>query len=116
MTETEKIEIAFRGTLGRFALDTAFTVPAHGITALFGPSGCGKTTVLRCIAGLHRMADGFCAINGSIWQDPTAFRPPHPPAVGYVFQEASLFAHLSVRRNLLYATRGRVPAAGADRI
>lgn len=116
MTEPGTIEVAFRGTLGSFILDTAFTVPARGITALFGPSGCGKTTVLRCIAGLQRMADGFCAINGTVWQDRTTFRPAHRRPIGYVFQEASLFPHLSVRRNLLYATRGRVPAAGSDRI
>jgi len=41
MTESNVIEVAFRGTLGRFALDAAFTVPATGVTALFGPSGCG---------------------------------------------------------------------------
>jgi molybdate transport system ATP-binding protein len=116
MTESGTIEVAFRGTVGRFVLDTAFTVPARGITALFGPSGCGKTTVLRCIAGLQRVADGHCAINGAVWQDRTVFRPAHQRPVGYVFQEASLFPHLSVRRNLLYATRGRVPAAGSDRI
>ncbi len=115
MTESGTIKIAFRGRLGSFVLDTAFTVPAIGITALFGPSGCGKTTVLRCIAGLHRV-DGFCAINGDVWQDQSAFRPAHKRPVGYVFQEASLFPHLSVRRNLLYGTRGRVPTAGSDRI
>src|SRR5215469_9653719 len=116
MTEAGTIEVAFHGMLGRFLLDTAFSVPARGITALFGPSGCGKTAVLRCIAGLRRMAEGFCAINGTIWQDRTVFRPAHQRPVGYVFQEASLFPHLSVRRNLLYATRGRVPAPGSDRI
>jgi molybdate transport system ATP-binding protein len=96
------IEVTFRGTLGRFALDAAFTVPATGITALFGPSGCGKTTVLRCMAGLQQLNDGHCAINGDIWQDTNKFRPTYMRPIGYVFQEASLFPHLSVRRNLLY--------------
>ncbi|MFC3229358.1 molybdenum ABC transporter ATP-binding protein [Marinibaculum pumilum] len=104
------IDIAFRGRLGGFDLDAAFAVPARGVTALFGPSGCGKTSVLRCIAGLQRLA-GHCRVAGESWQDDTAFLPPHRRAVGYVFQEASLFAHLSVRRNLLYASRGRPPAA-----
>ena len=116
MTEASKIEVAFHGRLGRFALDAAFAVPARGVTALFGHSGCGKTTVLRCIAGLHRLADGFCAINGDVWQDGTTFRPTHRRPIGYVFQEASLFPHLSVRRNLLYATRGRIPGGATDRI
>jgi len=107
MTAAKIIDVAFRGTLGQFALDAAFTVPATGITALFGPSGCGKTTVLRCIAGLHRFDDGFCAIGGDIWQDRGGFLPAHKRPVGYVFQEASLFPHLSVRRNLLFgAPRG----------
>ena len=93
--------------LGRFSLDASFSVPAIGITAVFGPSGCGKTTVLRAIAGLQHLLDGYCAIDEEVWQDRTSFRPPHRRAIGYVFQEASLFPHLSVRRNLLYgAPRG----------
>ncbi len=101
------VEVALAGRLGAFRLDTAFTVPASGVTALFGPSGCGKTTVLRSIAGLHRVERGFCAVGGDVWQDGTTFRPAHRRPVGYVFQEASLFAHLSVRRNLLFgAPRG----------
>ena len=106
--ESKIIRTAFRGTLGRFKLDAAFEVPATGVTALFGPSGCGKTTVLRCIAGLQHLPDGFCSIAGDIWQDKTFFKLPHQRPVGYVFQEASLFPHLSVRRNLLYgAPRGK---------
>ena len=101
------VEVALRGTLGEFGLDAAFSVPAGGVTALFGPSGCGKTTVLRCIAGLHRVAEGRCVVGGEVWQDGASFRPPHRRAVGYVFQEASLFPHLPVRRNLLFgAPRG----------
>jgi molybdate transport system ATP-binding protein len=112
MTERHVIDVSFRGTLGRFDLDAAFTVPATGVTALFGPSGCGKTTVLRCMAGLQRLADGFCTINGDIWQDKDNFRPTYMRPVGYVFQEASLFPHLSVRRNLLYGAP-RQPKAAA---
>jgi molybdate transport system ATP-binding protein len=97
-----EVKVAFAGELGRFRLDAAFTVPATGVTALFGPSGCGKTTVLRCIAGLHRLEPGFCAIGGDVWQDGATFRPAYRRPIGYVFQEASLFAHLSVRRNLLF--------------
>ena len=103
----DTVKIAFAGMVGAFQLDTAFTVPASGVTALFGPSGCGKTTVLRAIAGLHRIAEGYCEIAGDVWQDRAVFRPAHRRAIGYVFQEASLFAHLSVRRNLLFgAPRG----------
>ncbi len=95
------IRLRFRDRLGAFALDAAFESPAQGVTALFGPSGCGKTTVLRCVAGLHR-ACGFCAVGGEVWQDERSFRPAHLREIGFVFQEASLFPHLSVRKNLLY--------------
>jgi molybdate transport system ATP-binding protein len=95
----------FRGTLGTFVLDAKFEAPMRGVTAIFGPSGCGKTTVLRCFAGLQMLADGYLSIGGEIWQDGAAFRPPYERAVGYVFQEASLFPHLSVRSNLLYGHR-----------
>jgi molybdate transport system ATP-binding protein len=98
----------FRGTLGAFVLDAGFEAPMRGVTALFGPSGCGKTTVLRCVAGLQMLKDGYLSIAGEIWQDGAEFRPPHERPIGYVFQEASLFPHLSVRRNLLYGYRRAV--------
>jgi molybdate transport system ATP-binding protein len=104
----------YGGVLGGFKLDVAFETPMRGITALFGPSGCGKTTILRCVAGLNRMA-GRLAVGGEVWQDDATgkFLKPHERPVGYVFQEASLFAHLSVRGNLLYGHR-RARKRGAD--
>jgi molybdate transport system ATP-binding protein len=105
----------FRGTLGAFALDARFEAPMRGVTALFGPSGCGKTTVLRCIAGLQTLHDGYLSVGGEVWQDGAAFRPPHERSVGYVFQEASLFPHLSVRGNLLYGQR-RATRRGAKEV
>jgi molybdate transport system ATP-binding protein len=98
------IEVAFKGRLGDFALDVAFSTPAKGVTVLFGPSGCGKTTLLRCVAGLERLA-GQLVVAGETWQDTDQFLPPHRRPVGYVFQEASLLTHLSVRRNLLFGFR-----------
>jgi molybdate transport system ATP-binding protein len=84
-----------------FALDAAFSAPPVGVTALFGPSGSGKTTLLRCIAGLERTT-GWLHVNGELWQDEKTFMPVHLRPLGYVFQEASLFPHLSVRANLEY--------------
>lgn len=100
-----KLDVRFRGRLGAFLLDTMFQAPSRGVTALFGPSGSGKTTVLRCIAGLQRLEDGFFSIDGDIWQDRAVCKPTHRRPLGYVFQEASLFPHLSVRDNLLYGFR-----------
>lgn len=92
-----------------FSLDVAFEAPGSGITALFGPSGCGKTTVLRSIAGIERAARGQVKVNGVSWQDGQHWVAPHKRELGYVFQEASLFPHLSVKDNLDYG-RKRSPA------
>lgn len=105
-SSAERIQAAFVGKLGEFCLDVSFWMPTYGVTSLFGPSGCGKTTILRCIAGLQRLPGKFL-IDGEIWQDHKTgiFRKPHEREIGYVFQEASLFSHLSVRSNLLYGFR-----------
>jgi molybdate transport system ATP-binding protein len=112
MSNEKVIRARFRGRLGAFMLDAAFETQARGLTALFGPSGCGKTTLLRCAAGLERFADGYFALGDDVWQDAAQFRPAFRRPIGVVFQEASLFAHLSVRRNLLYGRR-RAIAQGA---
>lgn len=88
-----------------FTLDVDLQLPGQGVTALFGPSGCGKTTLLRSLAGLERPAAGQLLVNGDIWQDAGVWVPPHRRAIGYVFQEASLFPHLTVRGNLEYGIK-----------
>ena len=95
-----------------FTLDVDLSLPERGVTALFGPSGSGKTTCLRVIAGLEPKAAGRVAVGGETWQDSALglFRPVHQRAVGYVFQEASLFDHLTVEGNLKFGFR-RTPAA-----
>jgi molybdate transport system ATP-binding protein len=102
------IEARFIVTRGNFELDVDLTLPAQGVSSLYGPSGCGKTTLLRAIAGLDRHAGGFLKVGGTTWQASGRFVPPHQRRLAYVFQEASLFAHLNVRRNLEYGLR-RVP-------
>ncbi len=104
------IQARFQLSYPGFALDVDLNLPGQGVTALFGPSGCGKTTVLRCMAGLTRASQGQLCINGETWQSDILVTPPHQRAVGYVFQEANLFSHLNIRRNLLYG-QSRVPAA-----
>ncbi|MGA7303844.1 MAG: molybdenum ABC transporter ATP-binding protein, partial [Rhodothermales bacterium] len=102
------IDARFHIERDAFDMDVDLSVPAYGVTALFGPSGCGKTTLLRAIAGLERHSGGFLKVGDSIWQDQDVFLPPHRRPIGYVFQEASLFPHLSVRGNLDYGKK-RVP-------
>lgn len=112
MPDANTIAVTLNGSLGDFTLDVAFAAPLRGITALFGPSGCGKTTVLRCVAGLQHLP-GYCRVGTEPWQDSASglFLPPYRRRVGYVFQEPSLFPHLSVRDNLLFGARrsGGVP-------
>ncbi|RMQ47683.1 Molybdenum import ATP-binding protein ModC [Pseudomonas cichorii] len=93
-----------------FQVDVDLTLPGTGVTALYGPSGSGKTTCLRCIAGLEKAQLGYIRINDEVWQDSAngIFLAPHKRSIGYVFQEASLFAHLSVRGNLEFGLK-RIP-------
>ena len=98
-----------------FSLDVALRLPAQGVSVLLGPSGCGKTTVLRALAGLGdaaQRAHGRVQVRGEVWQDDARglWRPVHQRPIGMVFQEASLFEHLTVQGNLDYGWR-RVPPA-----
>jgi molybdate transport system ATP-binding protein len=104
------IQARFQMSYPGFALDVNLDLPGRGVSALFGPSGCGKTTLLRCMAGLSRAPRGQLSVNGETWQDDATFIPVHQRPLGYVFQEANLFAHLSVLRNLLYG-QSRIAAA-----
>ncbi len=97
------IKFRLQEQLGDFSLSIHFDAPGRGVTALFGPSGSGKTTVLRCMAGLHQAKDATVIVGEEPWQVDGLFRPTHERAIGYVFQEASLFAHLDVRGNLNFA-------------
>jgi len=105
------IHARFRLDYADFSLDVDLQLPGRGVTALFGHSGSGKTTLLRCVAGLERSGQGELTVNGERWQNnaQNLFVPPHRRPIGYVFQEANLFTHLSVRRNLEFGMR-RVPA------
>jgi molybdate transport system ATP-binding protein len=98
-------------------VDTA--LPERGVTAILGPSGSGKSTLLDCVAGLRRPAPGsvlrFC---GESWQEGGYFVPPWQRRVGYVFQDARLFPHLSVAHNLAYAEarRGRRDTVAREQV
>jgi len=99
-----------------FSLGVDLRLPGSGVTALFGPSGSGKTTCLRAIAGLERPRGGYLSVNGEVWQDDakSIFVPTHRRPLGYVFQEPSLFSHLSVRGNLEYGLKRATRAGEGD--
>jgi len=89
-----------------FTLDVDCMLPLEGVTALFGASGSGKSTLLRIISGLEKQARGLVRFRDEVWQDGNGRRvPPHHRGTGYVFQDARLFAHLSVAGNLRYSAR-----------
>lgn len=103
----KQIRATFRLDRGDFLLDVDLTLPGRGVTALFGHSGSGKTTVLRAIAGLERTPGGYLALGDKVWQDDAKgiFVPTYQRALGYVFQEASLFDHLTVEGNLVFGLK-----------
>ncbi|MFT5716640.1 MAG: molybdate transport system ATP-binding protein [Oleiphilaceae bacterium] len=96
-----------------FTLDVKLQLPSAGVSALFGRSGSGKTTCLRAMAGLEKLPNSYFSIDDTVWQDSKKgiFVPPHQREIGYVFQESSLFAHLSVRDNLNFGRRRVLPGA-----
>lgn len=96
--------------LGKFKIDIQFTIPDHGVTALFGRSGSGKTSILRWLAGANPNTTGKLTFQNEIWQDSDKkiFVPTHLRSVGYVFQDNNLFPHLSALENIQYALR-RLP-------
>ncbi len=117
------LQVRLKINFPAFALDVDLTLPGAGVTALFGPSGSGKTTCLRAIAGLeHAVAlrsatrRNLVIVNGETWQDDAqgVFVPTHLRALGYVFQEASLFAHLTVAQNIAFGRKRAARPAGAQ--
>lgn len=90
-----------------FTLDANLILPAKGITVFFGQSGCGKTSCLRAIAGLEKLEYGNVSIAGDVWQSSAThqFVPTYKRELGYVFQEAGLFPHLTVEDNLQFGAK-----------
>jgi molybdate transport system ATP-binding protein len=89
--------------LGRFTLEARFASEGK-LTAFFGPSGSGKTSLLNIIAGILRPDQGLIVLNNRVLVDTAKgiVVPMHRRRIGYVFQEARLFPHLTVRQNLSY--------------
>jgi molybdate transport system ATP-binding protein len=97
------LEVAIRHRLGAFSLDAAFETGGR-LTALFGPSGSGKTSLVNLIGGLLRPNEGRIVADGRVLADMAAgiFMPRHKRRIGYVFQDARLFPHMTVGQNLRY--------------
>jgi molybdate transport system ATP-binding protein len=90
-----------------FVLDIDGRIPLSGITAISGPSGGGKTTLLRALAGLEQMNVAEVRFGQTVWDAPGNRMPPELRRVGFVFQDAALFSHLTVADNIRYGARRR---------
>jgi molybdate transport system ATP-binding protein len=102
------LELDVRWQRGGFSLQ-AHAVAEAPVTGICGPSGAGKSTLLALIAGLQRPDVGRIVLDDVALVDVDAgiFLPPEQRYIGYVFQDAQLFPHLSVENNLLYGFRHR---------
>ncbi len=100
------IDVTIKLSRAGFNLDVSFSA-GTGVTALFGPSGSGKSTILGAIAGLERPQQGLIRAGSEVFfdSDKGINLSPHHRNIGYVFQDAALFPHMSVARNLRYGSR-----------
>jgi len=99
------LSICIRKRLPHFDLSVELTCPAEKMTVLIGPSGAGKTSLIRIIAGLERPDEGVIRFGSEIWTDTEQriFLPPRKRRLGYVFQDYTLFPHLSLYDNAAFA-------------
>ncbi|MFT4743251.1 MAG: molybdate transport system ATP-binding protein [Yoonia sp.] len=98
------ISVNVQKQLGDFRLDVAFDAP-RGVTAIFGRSGSGKTTLINAIAGLVTPDSGRISLSDRVLFDSSRSLPPRSRKLGLVFQDARLFPHLTVARNLTFGGR-----------
>ena len=103
------LDIKLSASANGFDLDIDLSLSTNKVTAIFGPSGSGKTSLLRTIAGLDNRRSARINFNGETWQfngrDKVDFLPTHKRKLAYVFQEPSLFEHLSVMANIEYGAK-----------
>ena len=114
------LAVSLRHQFGPVDLDITFEAP-KGVTVLFGRSGSGKTTIVNTVAGLFKPDQSRVSLNGTLLGETPSglFQPPHKRRLGYVFQDARLFPHLSVRTNLAYGqwfAGKRLPKAEQDKL
>jgi molybdate transport system ATP-binding protein len=107
------LSVAVKKRRGNFTLDAQFNLATPGVVALFGRSGCGKSTLVNVIAGLLSADAGRVALDEAVLFDTEEQIDvaPERRRVGYVFQDARLFPHMSVGGNLRYALRRAPPPA-----
>jgi molybdate transport system ATP-binding protein len=98
------LQVDIQAKLGDLSLDVQMDV-SSGVTVLFGPSGAGKTSIINAIAGLIKPDAGRIALDKKVLFESKVNVPPHRRKMGYVFQDARLFPHRTVKQNLVYGGR-----------
>ncbi|MBC7951069.1 MAG: molybdenum ABC transporter ATP-binding protein [Rhodospirillaceae bacterium] len=103
------LDLSIRRQQGDFRVEVDLAAGA-GVTALFGRSGSGKSSVINMVAGLYRPDSGRIKVDGKVLFDSESGidLAPERRRLGYVFQDARLFPHLSVHGNLIFGMN-RVP-------
>ncbi|MEL7290933.1 MAG: molybdenum ABC transporter ATP-binding protein ModC [Pseudomonadota bacterium] len=99
--------VQYHQRLGCMNFDIDLSLPAHGITAIFGRSGAGKSSLINAIAGLTTPSKGVIKVGEQVLYDSDRKIdvPTHRREIGYVFQNARLFPHYKVKKNLLYGVK-----------
>ena len=108
--QVEKLVKRYPGREQVVAVDRVdVEVQAGEMLVLLGPSGCGKTTLLRCVAGLEEAQEGRILLEGKAVFDSASGlnQPTHLRDIGMVFQNYSLWPHMTVQRNVEYPLRAR---------
>ena len=101
------LQINVKKQLGQLALQANIQVPDQGVTAIFGLSGSGKTSLINLVSGLIQPDEGFIRLNDRTLVDMETQEslPTHLRKIGYVFQDARLFPHYTVKGNLRYGMK-----------
>ncbi|KAE9527099.1 molybdenum ABC transporter ATP-binding protein ModC [Testudinibacter aquarius] len=101
------LEINVKKQLGSLALSANLQIPSNGVTALFGLSGSGKSSLINLVSGLSLPDQGYIQLNNRTLVDTVRKinLPPEQRHLGYVFQDARLFPHYTVKGNLAYGMK-----------
>jgi len=104
-----ELNVTIKKKLRDFQLEIALNCPDEELLAVIGPSGSGKTTIIRTIAGLEKPDEGRIAFGDEVWFDSARkiYAPPQKRRLGYVFQDYTLFPHLTLRENAAFAADSR---------
>ena len=103
------ISISLKKKLRYFDIDINCECPESKMLVMIGPSGGGKTTIIRMLAGLEKPDSGSIIFNEDTWFDSEkgVSISPQNRKLGYVFQDYTLFPHLSLFENASFAAKNK---------